>query len=136
MKTVTYKTTLQWVGTMQCPTCGKKSRAWRSSGMSMCFPHFYCDRCSNVIQRKKDQALVWDAGSQELLDQIVADLPHCPCGGRFTPGANPKCLHCGVELPHQSDPVTRLHDPHMIAMDGSCVFTDDGEPYRVEIVNE
>ncbi len=133
MKTVTYDTSLQWVGTMRCPQCHNITRAWQSSGMSQCFPHFYCNECSNVIHRGDDQTIVWKDRSQELLDEIAATLPDCPCGGHFTSGANPKCAHCGSEFPHQDDAVTRLHDGRMIAVDGACVFTDN-EPYRVEIV--
>ena len=136
MKTVTYDTNLQWVGTMQCPKCHRITRAWQSSGMSECFPHFFCNKCSNVIHRREDQVLVWEGKSQELLDQIADTLPDCPCGGRFTPGANPKCVHCGADFPHQNDLVTRLHDGRMIAVDGACVFTDDSEPYRVKIVEK
>ena len=79
---------------------------------------------------------MWESKSQELLEQISADLPGCPCGGRFVPGANPKCAHCGAEFPHQNDSVTRLHDPHMIAVDGACVFSDEGEPYQVRITEK
>ncbi len=136
METVTYDTDLQWVGTMRCPKCRKVTRAWQSSGMSECFPHFFCNRCSNVIHRREDLALVWEGKSQELLDQIAGTLPDCPCGGRFTPGANPKCVHCGADFPHQDDPVERLHDGRMIAVGGACVFTDDREPYRVKIVKK
>jgi len=136
MKTVEYPTTLQWVGKMQCPKCNKQTFAWQSSGMSQCFPHFYCDRCSNVIHRMKDQCLVWESKSQQLLDQIVADLPACSCGGHFSANTNPKCSHCGSDFPHQSDPVTRLHDPHMIVIDGACVFSDEKEPYKVKIKEE
>ena len=136
MKIVEYPKSLQWVGTMQCPTCSKITGAWRSSGMSMCFPHFYCDRCSNVIHRLKDQELVYDGGSQELLDQISADLPTCPCGGQFRPGENPKCRHCGAAFPHLAGPVVRLGDHQMIVVDGACVLSDENEPYRVRITDE
>ncbi len=135
MNVIEYSTSLQWVGTMKCPKCDQTTLAWRSSGMSQCFPHFYCNLCSNVIHRRKDQALVWETKSQEILDQISEDLPDCPCGGRFSPGENPKCAHCGEEFPHQSDPVFRLDDPHMIVVDGACVFSDEKEPYRVKIKN-
>ena len=135
MKTVRYERSLQWVGDLECPHCGGLTPSWQSSGMSQCFPHFYCNRCSNVIHRFCDQIIVWEESSQELLDQIAATLPDCPCGGRFTPGANPKCSHCGEEVPHQSDPVTRLDDPHMIVIDGARVFSDRQEPYRVKIVD-
>lgn len=103
--------------------------------MSMCFPHFYCDRCSNVIHRIKDQKLVYNESSIKLLCQIEADLPECPCGGRFRSDCNPKCPKCGYEFKHQDTAVERLGDPHMIVVDGSCVFSDEREPYRVRIVD-
>jgi hypothetical protein len=134
MKEVIYERSSQWVGAMQCPECGHSTPAWRSSGMSECFPHFYCDCCSNVIHRSCDQDLVWESKTPELLDEIAATLPSCPCGGRFGPGNDPKCAHCKAPLKHKNDPVTRLHDPHMIAVDGACVFTDN-EPYKVRIVD-
>jgi hypothetical protein len=84
----------------------------------------------------KDQSVVWESKSKEKMEEIADDLPDCPCGGRFRPGANPKCNHCREEFPHQSDPVTRLHDPHMIVVDGACVFSDEKEPYRVKIIKE
>jgi hypothetical protein len=117
MKEVIYERSSQWVGAMQCPECGHSTPAWRSSGMSECFPHFY-----------------WESKTPELLDEIAATLPSCPCGGRFGPGNDPKCAHCKAPLKHKNDPVTRLHDPHMIAVDGACVFTDN-EPYKVRIVD-
>ena len=132
MKTVNYPRSLQWVGDLHCPECGGLTPAWRSSGMSECGPHFYCDRCSNVIHRAGDRDLVREARSPALLDQIAATLPECPCGGRFAPGANPKCAQCGAEIPHQDDAVARLGDPQMIVVDGACVFGDQ-EPYVVRI---
>ncbi|MDB2687292.1 hypothetical protein N9Y42_08775 [Mariniblastus sp.] len=133
MEITTYERTLQWVGDMQCPSCQKLSPAWRSSGMSNCFPHFYCDCCSNVIHRQCDQELVWQNKSQALLDEIAATLPDCPCGGRFSTDGNPKCKHCNTEMPHSQTPVARLHDPNMIVVDGACVFSDVREPYQVKI---
>jgi hypothetical protein len=118
---------------MKCPYCQKRTPAWRSSGMSESRPHFYCDRCSNVICRTSDGMLVLEPLTQELLDRIAATLPDCPCGGRFRPGASPKCHHCGREMLHQADPVRRLHDPYLIVVDGACVFSDQNEPYRVRI---
>jgi hypothetical protein len=87
-----------------------------------------------VIHRSKDEiTLVENAPSKEILDRIAEDLPICPCGGRFMPGTNPKCIHCSAEFAHQHDPVQRLHDPHMIVVDGACVFSDTKEPYKVVI---
>ena len=134
MKTVEYDLRNQWVGFMRCPKCDKDTPAWRSSGMSQCFPHFYCDTCSNVIRRLEDQKLVWNGKSRELLEEIVASLPRCSCGGVFVAGAAPKCRHCGAEYSDSRDPVDRLHDPHMIVMDGATVFKDNGPEYIVKIV--
>jgi hypothetical protein len=137
MKIVRYPTTNQWVGTMACPACHHVVRAWRSSGMSECFPHFYCNRCSNAIHRLADQKQVWSVPpSSEILERIAATLPDCSCGGHFKPGANPKCPACGAEFAHQQDAVRRLTDPNVILIHGACLFSDERAPYQVEIVDE
>ena len=102
--------------------------------MSNCFPHFYCDSCSNVIHRQSDQKLVWDAKSEEILRKISESLPDCSCGGHFAPGCGPKCLHCHSQIPIVKDAVEYLHHPNMIVLDGSVVFSDINEPYMVKIV--
>jgi hypothetical protein len=102
--------------------------------MSQCFPHFYCTDCSNVIRRIEDQKLVWDEKTRLHVRQIAATLPACPCGGRFQPGANPKCPHCCAEYANDADPRDRLWDPYMIVMDGACVFSDEHEPYQLRII--
>ena len=79
---------------------------------------------------------VYAGGSQELLDQIVSTLPQCSCGGQFSAGTNPKCVHCNFEFAHQDDIVKRLEDPHMIVVDGACVFGDTKKPYQVRITNK
>lgn len=134
MKIETYDSTNRWLGHLKCDACGHLTPAWRSSGMSQLCPHFYCNRCSNVIHRQSDYALVYEKSTQEILDKIAATLPECPCGGRFTPGANPKCQNCGWESTHRWDLVTRLGDPMMIVVDGACVFSDVNEPYQLRIV--
>jgi len=103
--------------------------------MSNCFPHFYCDRCSNVIHRSSDQQLVWNSATKELLEQITSGLPACPCGGQFAADTNPKCGHCNAPIPHQGNAITRLHDPQMIVAHGACVFGVQAEPYKVEILD-
>lgn len=133
MKIVEYKRSLKWVGDVSCPSCNGLTPAWRSSGMSNCFPHFFCDSCSNVIHRQSDQDLVWHDKSQELLDKIAETLPSCDCGGRFAPNGGPKCSHCKAEIPIVADPIAYLHNPNMIVVDGACVFSDVNEPYRVRI---
>ncbi|EPE9571079.1 hypothetical protein ACSPRU_005832, partial [Escherichia coli] len=116
MKIVHYEANAPWIGRMKCPNpkCGKETPAWQSSGMSDSCPHFFCDTCSNVIHREQDHALLYENEiNQELLDRIAATLPDCPCGGRFVPGANPKCPSCKTEYVHQWDAVKRLNVPFM-----------------------
>ena len=134
MKIIEYPMSLQWVGTMQCPNCHRLTLAWQSSGMSQCCPHFYCDRCSNVIHRQSDYFKIYNGVSEALLAEITQTLPSCPCGGNFKPGTNPKCVHCGTDFSHQGTLLERLNDPHMIVVDGACVFGDEIEPYQVRIV--
>ncbi|RTQ53568.1 hypothetical protein EJV47_02165 [Hymenobacter gummosus] len=135
MKIVEYSRQLQWVGHLRCNHCQGLNEAWRSSGMSECFPHFFCSGCSNVIHRDADKELVWEAATPELLAQIAATLPYCPCGGRFTPGAGPKCGHCHQQIDLINDPVEYLRNPHMVVMDGACAFSDQRPPYQVRIVD-
>lgn len=135
MRVVEYPRSLQWVGDLKCPRCEGLTAAWRSSSMSDACPHFYCDRCSNVILREADRELVYRRGeSQDVVEEIAASLPECPCGGRFSPGADPKCRHCGAVVPNRWDVVRRLGDPQMIVVDGACVFSDVRAAYCVRIV--
>jgi hypothetical protein len=101
--------------------------------MSDCWPHFYCDRCSNAIQRESDKSVALNEQSIEIVQRIADSLPACPCGGRFTPGADPKCPVCGTPFKHQDDIVKRLTDPHVIILDGACMFGDKRAPYQVKI---
>lgn len=134
MKIVHYESNAPWVGKMKCPNpkCGKETPAWQSSGMSDSCPHFFCDTCSNVIHREQDHALLYEhEANQELLEQIAATLPNCPCGGRFVPGANPKCPSCKTEYAHQWDAVKRLNVAFMPILDGSCLIRDRLYSYEV-----
>lgn len=133
METVHYPATDPWVGTMTCPTCAHVVWAWQSSGMSDCWPHFYCDQCSNAIQRDADKAVAWEEQTLEIVQRIASTLPDCPCGGRFRPGTNPKCPACGQEFTHQNGVVERLTDPHVILIHEACLFGDSRPPYRVKI---
>jgi hypothetical protein len=109
-----------------CPSCKAVVRFYAFSSMGNVCPHFYCDTCSNVFHRESDFDRIYGREpSQELLDEIAADLPGCPCGGRFVPGANPKCPSCGADLGHQSPPIMRLHDPHAIVIE-SALFCSEG----------
>ena len=136
MEIVEYDRTNQWVGDLQCPHCQQLTPAWRSSGMSECFPHFFCTDCSNVIHRQADKDLVWEAATPALLTQITATLPTCPCGGHFAPEAGPKCRHCHQPIPVVADPVAHLHNPNMIVIDGAACFSDQRPPYQVRIVEK
>lgn len=127
----------QWNGTMRCRYCFHAVKAFRSSGMSEAFPHFYCNQCSNAIHRDTDNSLVYYVASSELsmdlVNTIAATLPDCPCGGRFTPGANPKCPICCTEFKHQNDVVKRLTDYHVIVINGACLFSDNGLSFRIQM---
>ena len=136
MKIVEYDRTNRWVGDLRCPHCQQLTPAWRSSGMSECFPHFFCTDCSNVILRGVDKELVWEAATPALLAQIAATLPACACGGHFAPGAGPKCAHCHYEIPVVADPVKYLHSPNMIVVDGAVVYHEDGPAHQVRIVEK
>ena len=100
--------------------------------MSDCWPHFYCDTCSNAFYRAEDKDLAWNERNETVVKTLAETLPFCPCGGRFRPGANPKCPSCRADFSHQHDPVQRLTDPCVIVMDGACLFGVD-EPYQVAI---
>lgn len=90
-------------------------------------PHFYCDRCSNVFHRRADYDRIYGReATHELLEEITADLPACPCGGQFAPGTNPKCPACGGEIAHELPAVDRLHDPQAIVVE-SALFCRDSD---------
>jgi len=101
--------------------------------MSQMYPHFYCSDCSNAIHRQKDQCLVWNDQSLEVMQIIASSLPDCECSGKFVPGANPKCPTCHYEFRHQSSQLERLSDPHIILIDGAVMYGDDGPKYKVRI---
>jgi hypothetical protein len=103
--------------------------------MSEAFPHFYCSQCSNVLLQGKAQDLVYYEATPELLAQIAAALPACPCGGLFTPTAGPKCYWCHHEIYIVRNSVAHLQNPNMVVLDGACVIYDRGESYQVRIIN-
>lgn len=126
-----------WVITLRCRYCFHDTKAFRSSGMSDSFPHFYCNQCSNAIHRDSDKHAIYYIRDKdmtmELVENIASTLPDCPCGGRFVPGANPKCPVCCTEFGRRGDVVKRLPNHHVIVISGACCFNDDGVAYRVEI---
>jgi hypothetical protein len=110
---------------MDCPFCGKKISFYFFSGMGDMAPHFYCSHCSNVLFRDSDRDLLYkNRASKKLLQKIEATLPECRCGGRFTPGANPKCPHCKEEFDHQDGPVKRLNDPYAVVVKGAKLVSE------------
>ena len=109
----------------ECPGCHSKIEYWWTSGMSECFPHFYCSKCSNVIWRAQDRNLVLEKGASEaILLKITSELPLCSCGEAYEACANPKCPKCGFEFKHDQTPIERLNDPHVILLEGA-VFTSE-----------
>lgn len=134
MKTVEYKRDNPRIREVKCPNCSDKVSAWTSSGMSACFPHFYCDCCSNLYLYEEGKKAIQDGEpTQELVRELETQLPACPCGGRFKAGENPKCPNCRHEFKHQGNAAQRLTDPHMIVLDQACVYSDNRDPYRVVI---
>lgn len=110
---------------MPCPNCNLTIDFIRYSGMSNSYPHFYCDTCSNVFLLETYQMKLPELSEKDtfdyaaLLNEIVNVLPTCECGGKFTPGADPKCPHCQFEIKHQDPIIERLTDPYMIVTRGS-----------------
>lgn len=106
-----------------CPSCHKTINFMRYSGMSMSFPHFYCNKCSNVIHRQSDfDKVMRNEPSLELLQEITATLPKCSCGGNFQADANPKCPYCKNIFCNNTNPVEHLTDPFLILIEGSKLY--------------
>ncbi len=111
-----------------CPHCNAKIGFYKFSGMGDMAPHFYCDRCSNVFFDRRHRDLVRTGPlSKQVQTRIADDLPACPCGGRFQPGANPKCPTCRRELPHTGPPELRLQDPFAIVVEGAHLVTPEDD---------
>ena len=112
---------------MKCPHCASPVEYWHTSGMSECYPHFYCNTCSNVLWREQDQKIIRneevDVG--EAIPKIVASLPRCGCGGKFTLDAGPKCPRCGHEFKQQIASLElRATEPHAILVAGAEMLTE------------
>jgi hypothetical protein len=107
---------------ISCPQCRKSIRFYRFSAMGDMTPHFYCGKCSNIYYAEAHHVrLQQQQPSLQLVTEIAATLPACPCGGKFVAEANPKCPHCRFELVHQNSAVERLTDPHGILLEGASV---------------
>src|ERR1700683_2219998 len=102
---------------IKCPKCAASIEYWSTSGMSECYPHFYCDTCSNVLYRHQDHLILRDEKSDVLaaIPLVIKSLPKCKCGGQFTLEAEPKCPSCGHELRRTSTSLElRAIDPFAI----------------------
>ena len=89
-----------------------------------------------MIHRESDYFKIYSGISKEILDEIIASLPACSCGGSFTQNETPKCVHCGAPFPDKRDVMQRASDPHMTVVDGACVFSDKQETYQVKILEK
>ena len=117
--------TLAPSNSIPCPKCNFAIRFYAFGGMGNVCPHFYCDCCSNVFHRESDFEVIYGREpSAELLAQVTATLPECPCGGRFTADSSPKCPACTHQIPHQSSPECRLFDPHAIVIENALYCTE------------
>jgi len=108
---------------IECPACLKSINYMRYSGMSNSYPHFYCSKCSNIINREADKRKVSDSElTADLLEEITSTLPSCPCGGKFQSDAHPKCPYCQHSFTNTNDPIKRLGDPVIIRIQKAKIF--------------
>jgi hypothetical protein len=107
-----------------CPKCNKKIKYYRLGGMGQVYPHFYCDKCSNVYYNNEDKELVIKSDlTESLFNQIITNLPACPCGGHFCANKGPKCPYCNYRQPRTINIVSILTEPHAIIMKGYALFS-------------
>ncbi len=95
--------------------------------MSECYPHFYCNACSNVLWREQDHDILRNeqVDFEAAMPGIVASLPRCKCGGQFTLDAGPKCRRCGYEFKQQiANLELRATEPHAILIEGAEMLTE------------
>jgi predicted RNA-binding Zn-ribbon protein involved in translation (DUF1610 family) len=113
-----------------CPSCAKSIEYWWTSGMSECYPHFYCGDCGEVIWREKDKIRTFTShGEGELkhdIREILAELPTCRCGGHYTLEAGPRCPHCRFDFADKNRAFSdRAYDPHIILLQGSRLYIEN-----------
>ena len=113
---------------MECPECGISIEYWWTSGMSMAFPHFYCEDCGSPIVRHKDKAAVWYIEEEEELrtkiDEIIAELPPCHCGGRYTLDGCPRCPKCKYRFSDEKPFKERVYMPHIYLLTGAKMLVE------------
>ena len=111
----------------KCPKCAAAIECWVTSGMSECYPHFYCNTCSNVLWREQDHDVIRpdQVDVIQAMPAIIASLPQCKCGGQFTLDAGPKCPACGYEFKQQTANLElRATEPHAILIAGAEMLTE------------
>lgn len=116
-----------------CPSCRSTVRFTTLHLQSTPTPFMYCDRCSNVLLRKADQAALNQRMAQQGADTAVVQAyykemeqaaPQCSCGGHFTLWSNVKCPHCSFEFPYNDgvrDPAVRFYDSMIVVLEGAVV---------------
>lgn len=96
--------------------------------MSDCFPHFYCNQCSNLVWRQKDQAIMWGSITDEEIDyalRIIREtLPPCSCGGEFTLETGAKCPKCLCDLGRNGTDQQKARDPYAVLITGAEMWTE------------
>jgi transposase-like protein len=113
----------------QCPACNASIEYWWTSGMSECFPHFYCEGCGEAIWRERDKVRIFTSHDEAELKydmkEIVDNLPPCRCGGRYTIEAGPRCPDCRFDFADRSKSFSvRAYDPSIILLRGSRLYTE------------
>ena len=112
-----------------CPECGQTIEYWWTSGMSECFPHFYCNECGSAIWRIRDQKRIWylkkENDIKDTIKSILEDLPQCTCGGKFTLEARPICFHCGCKFAEKQTFNNRVFNPNIMLLTGASMMTEN-----------
>lgn len=106
--------------------------------LSVAEPFLYCERCSNFVlcreyaDRLARKARGGDPPSladlREVYTSLEADLPPCPCGGRFTLTATAKCPRGGHPLQRFIDDDARFYAAKIIWVRGAIAFRGPSEP--------
>ncbi|MGC4031622.1 MAG: hypothetical protein QM754_07805 [Tepidisphaeraceae bacterium] len=109
-----------------CPDCGHSIEYWFTSGMSECFPHFYCDRCSSILWRREDRDQLTSPVADEafLLEKIISRLPGHRCGGQFKAGVGPRCPKCHHEFRREGPLEYQARSPNAILVEGAELLTE------------
>ena len=129
-----YCKTSHGVGYFTCPNCKKKNHCKTYSINSGLWPHFYCNKCPNVYWARElkyrhhadseHEACQKLAQEKNILKKILASLPSCPCGGRFTRFSNLRCTKCKAALTDRKegmDVSSLLGEPQVFLSNNACL---------------